>query len=262
MYDTNSRDSRAEVNGPARRGDAGNGMRQLEMISLTRFLPAWLVAHASNMRHGLARRSHWPFVMRHVIYFINNKMLSATRRGGSRRQQKQNEEQLAKPTGQLGNGNGIAACCATRMEATATVCVRVMPPAPRWVGLSAGGGYCVKKKINCVRTYNRAMNQNHTSSLYIDIRLTKQHLQQQLTSAKSPCPPPARSLPFPQLSSSVYCLCATCGRLTMQIPKSEPVLFQFCSTVAACRIRWPTATHNWPQIATTINRTMQIEQCP
>lgn len=94
MYDANSRDSRVKVRGPSEAGgcwqwDAAIGDDFVNALS------TWLAAHASKMRHGLARRSHWPFVMRHVIYFINNKMLSATRRGGSRRQQKWNEQQLA-----------------------------------------------------------------------------------------------------------------------------------------------------------------------
>lgn len=68
--------------------------------------------------------------------------------------------------------------------------------------------YCAKKKINCVLTHNRAMNQNHTSWLYIDIRLS------------------LRSLPsvLPLLLSWATCgLCAM--QMQMRANGSKPVLW-------------------------------------
>jgi len=52
-------------------------------------------------------------------------------------------------------------------------CVLQGASGKRQVAWPVRWAYCVKNKINCVRTYNRAMNQNHTSWLYIDIRLAK-----------------------------------------------------------------------------------------
>jgi len=56
----------------------------------------------------------------------------------------------------------------------ATVCCKERAASGKWqVAWPVRWAYCVKNKINCVRTYNPAMNQNHTSWLYIDIRLAK-----------------------------------------------------------------------------------------
>lgn len=94
--------------------------------------------------------------------------------------------------------------------------------------------YCAKKKINCVRTHNRAMNQNHTSWLYIDIRLANE------------CPPPLCTFLrwMPPVAYVRYANVkreqTSCGAC----PDSE----------VACHPQLE------PQIAATINRTMQIEQ--
>lgn len=124
----------------------------------------------------------------------------------------------------------------------ATVCQAGRQRRAAWcsMGHAARGGpvagpvrwaYCAKNKINCVHTHNRAMNQNHTSWLYIDIRLSR------LT---NPIEVP-------------LAVATTCGLHAMQIQNgSKPVLSGHAP------FRRSPATHNW-KIAATINRTMQIE---
>lgn len=217
MYDTNSRDTRRRSRNRSgsrewsrerreRRAEQQEVGQQLQMISLTRWPPT---------------PTPLAFVLRLVIYFINNKMLSATRRGE-------------------GEGGELAAFCAgcgllcarrRHRHRRATWCSmrrqQVAGPV-RWA-------YCAKKKINCVRTHNRAMNQNHTSWLYIDIRLANE------------CPPPA-----PVSLTQVE---ATCGLRALCKCKWEQTSCGACpDSEVACHPQLE------PQIAATINRTMQIEQ--
>lgn len=201
MYDTNSRDTRRRSRNRSgsrewsrerreRRAEQQEVGQQLQMISLTRWPPT---------------PTPLAFVLRLVIYFINNKMLSATRRGE-------------------GEGGELAACCAgcgllcarrRHRHRRATWCSmrrqQVAGPV-RWA-------YCAKKKINCVRTHNRAMNQNHTSWLYIDIRLANE------------CPPPRPSLLLRWKPPVAYVRYANANG-------SKPV-------VGHAPIRRSPATHNW-----------------
>lgn len=149
------------------------------------------------------------FVLRLVIYFINNKMLSATGRGGGEQ----------------------AACWAGYGLLCARQAGRDVLHGAAWGMQHVRWAYCAKNKINCVHTHNRAMNQNHTSWLYIDIRLSR------LT---NPIEVP-------------LAVATTCGLHAMQIQNgSKPVLSGHAP------FRRSPATHNW-KIAATINRTMQIE---
>lgn len=194
-----------------RRAEQQEVGQQLQMISLTRWPPT---------------PTPLAFVLRLVIYFINNKMLSATRRGGEESGERRGEQQSAACCA------GCGLLCARRRhrQSRATWCSmqrqQVAGPV-RWA-------YCAKKKINCVRTHNRAMNQNHTSWLYIDIRLANE------------CPPPLCTFLrwMPPVAYVRYANAkreqTSCGAC----PDSE----------VACHPQLE------PQIAATINRTMQIEQ--
>lgn len=162
--------------GGRRRAEQQEVGQQLQMISLTRWPPT---------------PTPLAFVLRLVIYFINNKMLSATRRGGEESGERRGEQQSAACCA------GCGLLCARRRHrhSRATWCCmqrRQVAGPVRWA-------YCAKKKINCVRTHNRAMNQNHTSWLYIDIRLANE----------CPSPPVRLSLYVPQVDATCG-LCALC----------------------------------------------------
>lgn len=198
MYDTNSRDTRCRSRNRSgsrerrRTAEQQEVGQQLQMISLTRWPPT---------------PTPLAFVLRLVIYFINNKMLSATRRGG---------EEIGEESGsRLHAAQAVGYCVPEGGTDMATWCSmqrRQVAGPVRWA-------YCAKKKINCVRTHNRAMNQNHTSWLYIDIRLANE------------CQPPP-----PALFLSGCHLWPMCA---MQMQNgSKPV-------VGHAPIRRSPATHNW-----------------